>query len=187
LKTGAESIRVMHPLFQAEEGGSIPTSALLLTLEEIDFCRARELNKLWHSRLPRIGTGFIKSQPFPCFAATFEGVIYAVAIWSNPIARKLPQQEWLELRRLAIAPDAPRNTASRMLRIMALLLRKSRPEVTRLISYHDTEVHTGCIYKAAGWERTLVGTSFVTWNRPGRWRPKDQSTAAKQRWEKSLT
>jgi hypothetical protein len=185
MNASAESIRVMHPLFQTGQGGSIPTSALSLLVEDVAFEVAQNLNRAWHSRLPRIGTGFIKRQPFPCFAATFEGIIYAVSIWSNPVARNLPQMEWAELRRLAIAQDAPRNTASRMLRIMAMLLKRSRPWLDNLISYQDTDVHTGCIYAAAGWKKTVL-TGGDEWDRPGRRRPKAQSSSPKQRWEKSL-
>src|SRR6516162_4377215 len=93
--TSAESIRVMRPLFQGGEGGSIPTSALQLWVEPIDIHLARSLNRCWHSRLPRFGTGCIDNQPFPCFAAECGGKAYAIAIWSNPVARNLPQQDWL--------------------------------------------------------------------------------------------
>lgn len=122
-----ESIRVMHPLFHTGQGGSIPTSPLQLRVERIAFSHARDLNAYWHSRLPRMGTGFIKTMPFLCFAAVFGGRAFAVAIWSNPVARNLPQRQWLELRRLAIAPDAPRFTASRMLSVMARLIRRAAP------------------------------------------------------------
>lgn len=181
----ADGVRVAYPLFQAGGGGSTPTSALQLTLEVIDFADAKALNREWHSRLPRMGTGFIKNQPFLSFGAEFDGRWYAAAIWSNPVARHCPQALWLELRRLAIAPDAPRNTASRMLRVMALLIGRLRPDVKRLISYQDTEVHTGGIYKAAGWSRTVLNADG-TWDRPGRSRPKAQSEAPKQRWEKVM-
>lgn len=181
----ADTTRVVCPLFQAENGGSIPTSALQLRLYKMAFGEAKALNRLWHSRLPRLGTGFIKDQPFLCFGAEFDGLWYATAIWSNPVARHLPQQEWLELRRLAIAPDAPRNTASRMLAIMTLLICQERPEITTMVSYQDTEVHTGGIYKAAGWTKTLLSDGDE-WDRPNRSRPKAQSAAKKQRWEKQL-
>ena len=180
-----ESIRVMHPLFQAGEGGSTPTSPLQLRVERISFERAKELNRLWHSRLPRLGTGFIENQPFLCFAAVHDGVIFAVAIWSNPVARNLPQESWLELRRLAICSEAPRYTASWMLGVMRRLIRRLRPEVERLVSYQDLDVHAGTIYRAAGWEPTTVNADG-NWTRPGRDRPKAQSEAAKQRWEMSL-
>jgi hypothetical protein len=123
--------------------------------------------------------------PFDCWAADHDGIYYAVAIWSNPVARLLPQQTWLELRRLAIGPDAPKNTATRMLGVMAKLIRKKRPEIERLISYQDMDVHTGAIYRAAGWTATTVNKSAL-WDRPNRSRPKAQSGANKQRWEKII-
>lgn len=182
MATRGESIRVMHPLFQAGEGGSTPTSPLQMRVEPIAFDRAKELNRLWHSRLPRLGTGFIKAQPYLCFAAEHAGVAYAVAIWSNPVARALPQQEWLELRRLAISGDAPRYTASWMLGIMRMLIARQRRKVKTLVSYQDTEVHTGTIYAAAGWTKTIT-TTHAEWNMPGRSRPAAQSAALKQRWQ----
>jgi hypothetical protein len=193
MNTGGDDVRLACPLFQGERGGCRPTSPLQLRLVRITFETARQLNRLWHSRLPRLGTGAITNQPFLCYAAEFDDLYYAVAIWSNPVARNLPQKTWLELRRLAISPDAPRNMASRMLRIMALLIARHRPEVERLVSYQDTEVHTGCIYRAAGWEKTLL-SGGGEWDRPNsrnqcgtpRTRPKAQSAASKQRWEFDL-
>jgi hypothetical protein len=89
----------------------------------------------------------------------------------------------LELRRLAIAPDAPRNTATRMLAIMVREIRKLRPEVVNLVSYQDTEVHTGGIYKGAGWRLDdLPKPSCREWNCHSRQRPKAQSAAVKNRW-----
>ena len=176
----AEGVRVAHPLFQEEGGGSTPTSALQLRLIKVPHALARQLNRLWHSRLPRTGPG-----SRVCYAADFEGIYYAVAIWGRPLARLLEQWEWLELYRLAIAPDAPRNTASRMLGVMARLISRDFPNIQRLISYQDTEVHTGGIYRAAGWEMT-VASDGGEWDRPSRPTAKAQSAAPKQRWEKVI-
>ena len=180
----AEGVRVAYPLFQAEGGGSTPTSALQLTVESVGFETARDLNRLWHSRLPRIGDPAAVMKAALCYGAEFDGLWYAAAIWSHPVARKLPQDTWLELRRLAVSPDAPRNTASRILGVMTRLIRKARPEMVRLISYQDTAVHTGGIYRAAGWvEGEPAEESNTQWDMPGRPRPKSQSDAPKQRWE----
>ena len=84
------------------------------------------------------------------FAATYGGIVYGVALWHNPSSRMLPG-DWLELRRLAIAPDAPHCSASFMLSKMAKWIKANMPEVSRLISYQDMDVHRGTIYKAAGW------------------------------------
>ena len=186
-----ESIRVVHPLFQTEGGGSIPTSPLQLHIETSPFDYARRLNGLWHSRLPSMECGIAKTMPFLSFIAVFAGRAFASAIWSNPVARNLPQQECLELRRFAIAPDAPKNTASRMLSVMVRFIRKNRPQVRRLVSYQDTEAHRGTIYKASGWmpAATHAGGS---WNRPDsrnangtpRTRPDlNAATGPKVRWE----
>jgi hypothetical protein len=80
--------RLVHPLFQGEGGGSIPTSALSLWLVELDHERAKELNRLWHSRLPKMGGGGVRA----CYAAVHDNLFYAVAIWTNPSAPKLPQK-----------------------------------------------------------------------------------------------
>lgn len=189
----AEGVRVAYPLFQAGGGGSNPTSALQLRVEVIPYPAAQTLNALWHSRLPRIGDPQRLMTAGICFGAEFGGLWYAAAIWSHPVNRKLPQTEWLELRRLAVAPDAPRNTASRMLAVMARLVRGLRPEIARLVSYQDTEVHNGGIYRAAGWTPTVL-SKHSPWNKPNsrnlngrpRVRPADQSTAPKRRWEKVL-
>lgn len=171
-------------------GEAKPTSLAIsprsLTIAQIPFTEARELNAKWHSRLPRFGTGFIKNMPFLSFVASLpDETDVAVAIWSNPVARLLPQQTWLELRRLAISDGAPRFTASWMLGAMVKIIRKIRPNIERLISYQETEAHTGTIYAAAGWERTHLGQGDE-WNRPGRSRPKAQSSSPKQRWEKVI-
>ena len=178
-----ESIRVMHPLFHVGEGGSIPTSPLQMTIESISFRFALDLNEYWHSSLPRFGTGFISNMPFPCFGAMYGGIAYAIAIWSNPCARNL-QQDWMELRRFAISPDRPKNTATWMLGIMARKLKESH-NPQRLISYQDMEKHNGTIYKAAGWIPTVINRDG-NWTRKNRPRPKAQSEAPKLRWEKIL-
>lgn len=71
---------------------------------------------------------------------------------------------------------------------MAILIRKLRPEVVRLISYQDTEVHTGGIYRAAGWTQMNVRSKKkrYSWGCRSRPRPKAQSEAVKIRWEKYM-
>lgn len=81
---------------------------------------------------------------------TDDSEVYAVAPWNNPSARTLPTH-WLELRRMACAPDAPKFTASRFLAGMVDWFRANCPDREKCISYQDTAVHKGTIYKAAGW------------------------------------
>jgi hypothetical protein len=180
--TRGDSIRLMHPLFQEGEGGSTPTSPLSMRVERIAYETAKALNQKWHSRLPRIGDPPGTTNAMICFGAAYRGVLYAVAIWSHPVNRSLPQNEWLELRRMAISDDAPKMTGSWMLGVMARLVRKSRPEVRTLISYQDKAVHSGTIYRAAGWKATTV-KRYSSWSNQTRVRPECQAKSDKQRWE----
>jgi hypothetical protein len=165
-----------------------------LRVYPIDVMTASRLNRLWHSRLPIFQTGARLSAK-RCYGAEYDGRWWAVAIWRNPSARLLPQDTHLELVRFAIAPAAPRNTASRMLAVMARLIRAEFPHITTLVSYQDAEVHRGTIYRAAGWTPTHRHPGG-TWNRPNsrnrcgtpRTRPDyNQATGAKVRWEKRIS
>lgn len=183
----ADNTRVVCPLFQAEYGGSKPTSALQLRFASVDESTFVTLNSLWHSRLPKIGNSHFRV----CYSAFYGNIIYAVAAWSNPVARLLPQQTWLELRRFAIAPDAPRFTASRMLGWMARDIRIRFQAVERLISYQDLSVHKGTIYRASGWRPAENfkprARGWIGWgNRPRKGRT-NQAVAPRTRWELSLT
>lgn len=185
----AESALATRAAHQPREGGSIPTSAIQLHVHRVMAPAAFSLNERWHRTLPILRTGFVQSARV-CYAASFDDRPFAVAIWRNPTARLLPQREWLELTRFAISPDAPRNTASRVLSVMARLIRRDLPDVVRLISYQDTSQHTGAIYRAAGWSQVSTASpSNTDWigRSPGRPRPMlNGKTGPKVRWEKSL-
>ena len=177
---GGESIRVVHPLFPTEGGGSTPTSPLQLVFGQIDARLARRLLSVWHSRLPEIANWQGCS---PCYGAESGGIWYAIAMWGSPVARMLNGRGWIELRRFAIAPDAPRNTASRMLSWMTRQVAKLN--FSKAISYQDTAVHTGAIYRAAGWK---IGNTSEggEWSRPSRGRAAVQTASQKVRWELDL-
>lgn len=180
-----ESVAVAPSLFQKSSGGSTPTSPLQLEIEAIKPQLACELNEKWHSRLPKIHwSNVVRNTHYICYGAKYDGRWYAVGIWSSPIAqnRFSEGKQMLELRRLAICRDAPKNTASRMIKIMIALIKKRFPEIKRLISYQDTEVHTGTIYKASNWK---IGgeSSGISWTTKSRQRNKEQTLAKKIRWE----
>lgn len=184
---------VAHPLFQGGEGGSTPTSTLSspddFRITEISMRRAQELNQQWHSMLPRTDLGnLLCGTTSVAYAAEHDGKFYAVAIWSQPIIAALCDGHTIELRRLAISDDAPKNTASRMLAVMRRLVKRKWPHINRAVSYLAIDVHSGTIYKAAGWRP--VGEIVAA--RPQRFsniNPKTratgplQTTSRKQRWE----
>jgi hypothetical protein len=60
-------------------------------------------------------------------------------------------------------------------------IKKRFPDVTKLVSYQDTEVHTGTIYKAANWKLDTV-SKFQDWSTEKRQRNALQSKADKIRW-----
>lgn len=179
----AGDARVAYPLFQEEYGGSIPTSALQLIFSRIGIKYALLLNEQWHSRLPLL------SNWQGCFAygAECNNVMYGIAIWGRPVARSFNGLGYIELRRMAVSDDAPKNTASRMI---GWMLREIRKEGTykKAISYQDTEVHSGIIYKATGWNATRSGKD--SWDRPkqgnSRRRLDRQVVGLKIRWEIDL-
>ena len=138
--------RRYSPLFQPVESLP-PQKASQLVIHPAPIPFVRSLVAAWHSRVPVTQTG-----PWIIgYAATYEGTAFGVALWHNPSARTLPH-DWLELRRLAIADDAPHCTASRMLGQMRRDISTRFPDCPHLISYQDEDIHTGTIYRAAGWE-----------------------------------
>lgn len=184
-----DSVVVARPIFfQSVGGGSIPTSTLYLRFSEISIQLARRLNFYWHSRLPKTDLGNLtRNRISIAFAAEYDCLFYAVAIWTDPVAgnRLADGKRKLELRRMAISQTAPKNTASRMLGWMVRDIKKRFPDLVGLVSYQDTEVHTGTIYKASGWRPVDTG-GLVLWSVNGRVRNEEQSVAKKIRWELDL-
>jgi len=182
-----DDARVACPLFQAEYGGSTPTSTLQLRIVEIGLDKAKELNALWHSRLPEYRTGCRPRQhAWVCFAAEYDGLYYASAIWSHPNSRFLDDGKTMELRRLAIGSDSPKNTASRMISVMVRIIHKMDREIIRFISYQDTGSHTGTIYRASGWKPMTLNGAMDYSHSGQRSRPKQDFMCPKVRWEYSL-
>jgi hypothetical protein len=187
-----DSVRVALPLFQTERGGSTPASPLHtkdLIFERCSRQYASELNRIWHSRMPEVEWKTMKYS----FHARFGDTTYSVALWSQPVARLLPQQDWIELRRMAIAPDAPKNTASSMLGWMVRWLKRNTKYV-KAISYQDTSMHLGTIYRASGWKDAgnFSHAGHNSWNREDRIMfPKSANgseciDSIKHRWEIDL-
>ena len=180
--TWGDSSMLEQALFQESDGGSNPTSPLQLQFVVIKPQLASQLNEKWHSRLPRIHwSNIVRSKNYLCFGIKFDNRFIGSAIWSSPVARTYDFNQVLELRRMALSEDCPKNSATRFISYMIKYIKKSLPEIALLISYQDTEVHTGTIYKAANW--TAAGkTNFASWS-TSRPRNADQSTASKIRWE----
>ena len=92
----------------------------------------------------------------------------------------------LELRRLALSDVCPKNTSSFVIAKMIKMIKEKFPEIKRLISYQDKEVHLGTIYKASNWVAT-TDVPLIDWSYRGRKRKALQSTSPKVRWEYALS
>lgn len=177
------------PLFHSGDGGASPTSALDLWFYEIDMRTAADLNRRWHSMLPRTDLGnLLCGNTSVAYGAWFSDRWYAVAIYSQPIIASLCDGATLELRRLAICSEAPKNTASRMLAVTRRLVKRKFPHMRKLISYLAIDVHVGTIYRAAGW----MPVGKIVDARPQRLTGSNQratgplqTKSRKQRWETS--
>lgn len=186
-----DSSMAERSLLQEKDSGSNPTSPLEFKIIEIEMRVASDLNREWHTLLPRTDLGnLLGGNTSVAYAAEFDGFFYAVAIFSQPIIRAIAKDgQTIELRRLAICKGAPKNTASRMLKVCRKLVAEKYPAMRKIVSYLAIDVHQGTIYKASGWKP--VGT--ISEARPqrktgdhGRATGPLQTTSRKQRWEIAL-
>jgi hypothetical protein len=175
----------MDDLFSTLDRQNPPTSPKQFNFSVVTAKTACALNNQWHSRLPIIDwSNVVRNTHYICFAASYEGEYYATAIWSSPVAQNRFKhgKQMLELRRMAISNECPKNTATRMLSFMRKYIATFMPDIALLISYQDTEVHFGTIYKADNWQ-AVSESQGLAWTTKNRSRNKEQSLAVKIRWE----
>lgn len=161
-----------------------PVTPKLLSIREIGVDHAIKYNEDWHSRLPKTVKGnLLRNRHYVFYGAEYLGNCFGCAIWTTPVANNRMSTDyiWLELRRLAIPDDAPKYTATFMIAKMVKAIKKKYPEVTRLVSYQDTEVHKGTIYAASNWKLDTV-SKFQEWSSETRKRNELQTKSDKIRW-----
>lgn len=146
-----DSSTVELPLFQEEDGGSSPTSALQLYFREIGAPTAAKAYRAWH---------YLGDQGFVSqinFGAYWEGKLEGAITYGPPNATDLAgywdrhaQGDWWEIKRLVMSPLCPKNSESRFIAITTKLLRKLAT-VKGIVTYADDgQGHQGTIYKASG-------------------------------------
>ena len=157
-----------------------------IIVEETKAQTACLLNETWHSRLPNIHySNVVRNKKYVCFIFKYREAIIGTAIWSSPVARRLDPITYLELRRMALSNVCPKNTATYTISKMIKKIKIKFPDLTKLISYQDTEVHLGTIYKASNWVKSITNTGGE-WSKPSRKRKKTQTNSPKIRWEYTL-
>lgn len=153
MKDCADSLIVELPLFQGEDGGSSPTSALQLRFRKIGTPTAVKAYRLWHYLGDQ---GFISQISF---GAYFNQIMEGAISYGPPNATDLAgywnrqtQGKWWEIKRLAMSPNCPKNSESRFIAITIKMLRKM-VEVRGIVTYADNgQGHVGTIYKASGFK-----------------------------------
>lgn len=168
-----------------EERIDPPTSPKQFEFVEMRAQTACEYNAEWHSRLPKIHWGnVVRNTHYVCFAAVYNSEVYAITIWSSPVAQNRFKfgKQVLELRRMAISPECPKFTATRMLAHNRKWISKNMTDIALLVSYQDTDVHKGTIYKADNWVAANLSKG-MKWDTEDRRRNLEQSLADKVRWE----
>lgn len=161
----ADSSTVELPLFQGEDGGSIPTSALQFIVRKIDHRTAKYFVETWHySR--RIPTGKNIS-----YAAFIGNTLYAVIVFGigvNPYQAKfLGVNRVLEIKRMCrIEPPNKNHPLSRFIAIASRLVKKEFP-FDCLYAFADPEQgHEGTVYRASGFK--LHGMTNPEWHLVGK-------------------
>ena len=115
-----------------------------IQIKEVRAQVACMLNELWHSRLPKIHwSNVVRNTHYVCYSFSYNQAIIGVGIWSSPVAqnRITDGKKILELRRLALSDFCIKNTATFVLAQMIKLIRKKFPELIKLVSYQDVDVH----------------------------------------------
>jgi hypothetical protein len=109
---------------------------------------------------------------------------FGVLVMGYPVARKLNDNKTLEVRRLALMSNAPKNSAS-MLLGRAERIAKAKG-FSQLISY-TLASEDGISYQAAGWTEDSHVVQAQTWSRSNRKRKShDIENEIKHRWRKIL-
>ena len=148
----ADSSVAELPLFQGEDGGAIPTSALQLKFKTITSQTMNDIvvkNHYAHRAVP-------SSWSFGCFN---DGELMGVISFGKPasphLCRGICGEEnagrVYELNRLWLDDKCPKNSESRFISWSIRELSKIRPHLI-LVSYADTGAnHNGAIYAATNW------------------------------------
>jgi hypothetical protein len=137
--------RIAMPLLFPPSGAPMNPADLLT--DPCQIAHANELLEQWDGLLPKARPS---AYPF-AFRCHFDGVSYAVAIWDDP---DRPNPRWLELRALAVSPDAPERTAARFVTGMTAIIHRLWPHHKKVIARREPDINNEFL-TAAGWRASL--------------------------------
>ena len=142
---------------QPEKGGSIPT--LALHVRECRFSEIRHVFEAFHYKGGHMGGGISV-----CYAAEVGGKIVGGVVVGKP-RHAGKYAGLLELRRMAMLDECPKNSESKFMAVVIRLLRK-RGICSGVLSYADGSVgHQGTIYAACNFKKIgeTSATKHVFW------------------------
>lgn len=109
------------------------------------------------------------------FGAFWHNQLIGVAQWGRPINKYLQiglvegtgWNEFLELNRLVMIDDTPKNSESRFISVCLKLIRKNAPQIKWVISFADaTQCGDGTIYRASGFYLISINDSEQIYKLP---------------------
>lgn len=117
-----------------------------------------------------------------CFKDATQRVIGCM-LWGHPTARKLPQDNILELTRMCFIDDTEPFVESKCLSMARKHIRKHHTAIKGLIAYSSNGAgHEGTVYKADNWYALGVSSGASWETRPGR---VNRDLSTKTRWTRS--
>lgn len=156
----ADSSTLELPLFQVDDGGLTPTSALHFLINPISYQCAKAWVTKWHYS-HRMPTG-----KNICFGLYEKSELYAVIVYGigvNPFqARFLGVSRVLEIKRMCRSEPAKRYPLSRFIALSAKMAYREYP-YDCLVAFADPEQgHEGTVYKASGFK--MHGMTNPEWH-----------------------
>lgn len=145
---------------QSENGGSNPTSPHQFRIREGKFSDFSELLKKYHYKSSKIGGGISHHLVLEYNKKIYGGIVIGKMRHANKYDEKA-----VELRRMVLHPDCPKNTASYFLSKTIWWL-KNNTDISVVLTFADRTVgHVGTCYKAANFEfvKETPPTIHVLW------------------------
>lgn len=143
-----------------ESKGSIPISPHQLIISQGKFSDFADLLEKYHYKSSKIGGGISYH-----LILRFEGRVFGGIVIGKMRHTNSYDENAVELRRMVLHPDCPKNTASYFLSKTIWWLKK-HTDVSIVYTFADTTVgHVGTCYKAANFEyvKTTPPTKHVLW------------------------
>lgn len=145
---------------QSEDSGLIPTSPHQIRIRKGEFREFASLLKQYHYKSSKIGGGISHH-----LVLEFNNKVYGGIVIGKMRHADKYDEEAVELRRMVLHPDCPKNTASYFLSKTIWWL-KHNTNVSVVLTFADQTVgHVGTCYKAANFKfvKETPPTMHVLW------------------------